>query len=117
MIFWHESSANEPSGTARDGRAHEPGAAGIPPMPVAGGVARGSLPQTGRGQRGGSCDNGADRSAVSGPTLLWLAPDGGMVGDPRACGQSQTGPAPDAAGGAGGDLSTPEHKQTGGGAQ
>jgi hypothetical protein len=27
MIFWHESSATEPGGTARDGRAHEPGAA------------------------------------------------------------------------------------------
>src|SRR4051794_37541654 len=30
MIFWHESSATEPGGTARDDRAHEPGAANIP---------------------------------------------------------------------------------------
>src|SRR3979411_306255 len=36
MIFWHESSATEPGGTARNGRAHEPGAAHIPAMPVAG---------------------------------------------------------------------------------
>src|SRR5713101_6558908 len=35
---------------------------------------------------------------------------------PRPCRQSQTGPAPDAAAGAGGDLSTPEHEQTGSGA-
>src|SRR6478672_7781268 len=32
--FWHESSATEPGGTARDGRAHEPGAANIPAMSV-----------------------------------------------------------------------------------
>src|SRR5438445_8380592 len=36
MIFWHESSATEPGGTARDGRVPEPGAANIPAMPVAG---------------------------------------------------------------------------------
>ena len=29
MIFWHESSATEPGGTARDDRAREPGAATI----------------------------------------------------------------------------------------
>jgi len=115
--FLARSSANEPGGTARDGRAREPGAAGIPAMPVAGGGALGSLPEAGRGQHGGSCDHGADRSAVSGPALLWLAPNGGVVGDPRPCRQSQTGPALDAAAGAGGDLSTPEHEQTGGGAQ
>jgi hypothetical protein len=34
--FWHESSATEPGGTARDGRAQEPGVANIPAMPVAG---------------------------------------------------------------------------------
>src|SRR5205085_1772381 len=49
---------------------------GITAMPLAGGVARGGLPQAGRGQRRGSCDHGADRSAVSGPALLRLAPDG-----------------------------------------
>src|SRR6266404_3645902 len=86
-------------------------------MPVIGGGSLGSLPQAGRSQRGGSCDDGADRSAVSGPALLWLAPNGGVVGDPRPRRQSQTGPAPDAAAGAGGDLPTPEHEQTGGGAQ
>src|SRR5882757_2240518 len=88
MIFWHESSATEPSGTARDGRADEPGAANIPAMPVAGAAPLVSVPQAGGGQRRGSCDYGADRSALSGPALLWLAPDGGMVGDPRPAGQS-----------------------------
>src|SRR5262244_509439 len=32
--FWHESSAAEPGGPARDGRAYEPGTANIPAMPV-----------------------------------------------------------------------------------
>ena len=36
MIFWNESSATEPGGTARDGRAQEPGAANIPAMAIAG---------------------------------------------------------------------------------
>src|ERR1700731_3323386 len=116
-IFWHESSANEPGGTARDGRAREPGAAGIPAMPVAGGVALGSLPEAGRGERRRSCNDGADRSAVSGSAVLWLAADGGVVGDAGPCRQSQTGPTPDAAAGTGGDLSTPEHEQTGSGPQ
>src|SRR6202030_3880077 len=116
-IFWHESSANEPGATAHDGRAREPGTAGIPAMPVAGGVALGSLPEAGRGQRRGSCDHGADRSAVSGSALLRLAADGGVVGDAGPCRQSQTGPTPDAAAGTGGDLSTPEHEQTGSGPQ
>src|SRR5580704_17047493 len=116
-IFWHESSANEPGATARDGRAREPGAAGIPAMPVAGGVALGSLPEAGRGERRRSCNDGADRSAVSGSAVLWLAADGGVVGDAGPCRQSQTGPMPDAAAGTGGDLSTPEHEQTGSGPQ
>ena len=34
--FWHESSATEPGGTARNGRVHEPGVTNIPAMPVAG---------------------------------------------------------------------------------
>src|ERR1700731_2104577 len=72
MIFWHESSATEPGGTARDDRAHGPGAANIPAMPVAGAAPLVSVPQAGRGQRGGSCDYGADRSALSGPALLQL---------------------------------------------
>jgi hypothetical protein len=42
MIFWHESSATKPGGTASDGRAREPGAAKIPAMPVLA-VARTSL--------------------------------------------------------------------------
>src|SRR5438477_4326311 len=79
MIFWHESSATEPSGTARDGRAHQPGAGNIPAMPVAGAAPLVSVSQAGGGQRRGSCDYGADRPAVSGPALLWLAPDGGMA--------------------------------------
>src|SRR6516162_1405920 len=45
------------------------------------------------GQRGRPRDHGADRPAVSGPTLLRLAPDGGMAGDPRSPGQPQAGPA------------------------
>src|SRR5271154_3897872 len=52
MIFWHESSATEPGRTARDGRVHEPGAANIPAMPVAGAAALVSVSQAGRGRRG-----------------------------------------------------------------
>src|SRR5437660_12199874 len=86
-------------------------------MPVAGIASLISVPQAGRGRRGGSCDYGADRSAVSGAALLRLAPDGGMAGDPRPSRQPQAGAAPDAAARAGGDLSTPEYEQTGSGAQ
>src|SRR5215470_1664952 len=115
--FWHESSATEPSGTARNGRAGEPGAANIAAMPVAGSVTLFALPPAGRAQRGRSCDYGADRSAVSSPALLRVTPDGGMAGDPRPCRQPQAGAAPDAAARAGGDLPAPEHKQAGGRAQ
>src|SRR5438270_6738782 len=115
--FWHESSATEPGGTARDGRAHEPGAANIPAMPVAGIASLISVPQASRGRRGGSCDHGADRSALSGAALLWLAPDGGMAGDPRPSRQPQAGAAPDAAVGTGGDLPAPEDEQAGSSAQ
>src|SRR5438067_10329827 len=76
-------------GTTRDGRTHEPGAANIPAMPVAGGAPLVSVPQAGGGRRRGSCDYGADRSALSGPALLWLAPDDGMAGDPRPSRQPQ----------------------------
>src|SRR5436190_10387879 len=117
MIFWHESSATEPGGTARDGRAHEPGAGSIPAMPVAGAAPLVSVSQAGGGQRGGSCDYGADRSALSGPALLRLAPDGGMAGDPRPLRQPQAGAAPDAAVGTGGDLPAPEYEQAGSGTQ
>src|SRR5215469_15879609 len=48
-------------------------------MPVAGSVTLFALPPAGRAQRGRSCDHGADRSAVSGPALLWLAPDGAWL--------------------------------------
>ena len=65
MIFWHESSATEPGGTAHNGRARQPGAANIAAMPVAGSVPLFALPPAGRVQRGRSCDHGADRSAVS----------------------------------------------------
>ena len=51
--------------------------------------------------------------ALSGPALLWLAPDRGMAGDPRPSRQPQAGAAPDAAVGTGGDLSTPEYEQAG----
>src|SRR2546423_2713915 len=97
MIFWHESSATEPGGTARDGRAHEPGAANIPAMPVAGGAPLVSVPQAGGGRRRGSCDYGADRSALSGPALLWLPPDCGQAGHPKPSGPPHTGAAADAA--------------------
>src|SRR3989440_3808150 len=117
MIFWHESSATKPGGTTHDGRAHEPGAANIPAMPVAGGAPLVSVPQAGGGRRRGSCDYGADRSALSGPALLWLAPDGGMAGDPRPSRQPQAGAAPDAAARTGGDLPAPEDEQAGSGAQ
>src|SRR5215510_5887815 len=117
MIFWHESSATEPDGTARDGRAHEPGAANIPAMSAAGAAPLVSVPQAGGGQRRGSCDYGADRSALSGPALLWLAPDGRMAGDPGPSRQPQAGAAPDAAAGSGGDLPAPEYEQAGSGAQ
>src|SRR5262249_22867316 len=117
MIFWHESSATEPGGTTRDGRAHEPGAANIPAMPVASAAPLVGVPQAGRGQRGGSCDYGADRSALSGSALLWLAPDGSMAGDPRPSRQPQAAAASDAAAGTGGDLSAPEYEQAGCGAQ
>src|SRR5437868_14620840 len=86
-------------------------------MPVAGGAPLISVPQAGRGRRGGSCDYGADRSALSGPALLWLAPDGGIAGDPRPSGQPQAGAAPDAAAGTRGDLPAPQYEQVGRGAQ
>src|SRR5438132_13941548 len=111
MIFWHESSATEPGGTARDGRVPEPGAANIPAMPVAGIASLISVPEAGRGQFGGSCDYAADRSALSGPALLRLAPDGGMAGDPRPSRQPQAGAAPDAAVGTGGDLPAPKYQR------
>src|SRR6201997_713255 len=117
MIFWHESSATEPGGTARDGRAHQPRAANIPAMPVAGAAPLVSVPQARRGQRGRSCDYGADRSALSGPALLRLAPDGGVAGNPRPSRQPQAGTAPDAAAGTGGDLPASEYEQAGSGTQ
>src|SRR5438045_8785511 len=86
-------------------------------MSVAGAAPRVSVSQAGRGRRAGSCDYGADRSALSGPALLWLAPDGGMAGDPRPSRQPQAGAAPDAAVGTGGDLPAPEYGQAGSGAQ
>src|SRR5205807_2086289 len=101
----------------RDGRVHGPGAANIPAMSVAGAAPLVSVSQAGRGRRGGFCDYGADRSALSGAALLWLAPDGGMAGDPRPSRQPQAGAAPDAAVGTGGDLPAPEDEQAGSSAQ
>src|ERR1700757_3757663 len=104
MIFWREGSANEPGGTARDGRARGPDAASITAVPVVGGVPRFDIPPASRGQRAGPHDHGADRSAVSGPALLRLAPAGGLAGEARARCQPQADPAADASDGAGGDL-------------
>src|SRR2546429_7556922 len=100
MIFWHESSATKPGGTTCDGRAHEPGAANIPAMPVAGGAPLVSVPQAGGGRRRGSCNYGADRSALSGPALLWLPARGSQRAVPKAFGAPPTADRP--AGGAGG---------------
>src|SRR6266404_2707427 len=86
-------------------------------MPVAGGIALRGLPDAGRGRRGGLCDHGADRSALSGPALLRLAPDGGVAGDPRSPGQPEASSALDAADGVDGDLPAPKHQQGSGGAQ
>src|SRR5215468_10490605 len=90
MIFWHESSATEPGGTARDGRAHEPGAANISAMSVAGAAPLITVSQAGRDQRAGSCDYGADRLALSGPAYYgsrrmaaWLATQGHRVNRKR----------------------------------
>src|ERR1700676_5300719 len=76
-IFWHESSANEPGGTARSGRARSPGAAGITAMPAVGDIPFFGLPPASRGQRGGLRDHRADRSAVLGSAVLRLAAGGG----------------------------------------
>src|SRR5438445_361938 len=86
-------------------------------MPAVGGIARLGLPPAGRDQRGRLHDHGADRSAISGATVLRLAADGGMAGDPGPCRQPQTGPASDAARRPGGDLSATEHEQAGGSPQ
>ena len=86
-FFWHESSTNEPSRTACARRAHGPGAADITAVPVVGGLALFGPPAAGRGRRGGPSHHGADRSAVSGPAVLRLAPDVGMAGHPRSPGQ------------------------------
>src|SRR6202035_3161869 len=115
--FWHESSANEPSGTSRAGRTWEPNVAGVAAMPAADGLALLGIPPAGHGQRGGAHDHGADRSSVSDAAVLRLAPDGGMARDPRPCRQPQTRAASDAAHGAGGDLPAPEYQQGSGGAQ
>ena len=60
MIFWHESSATEPGGTARHGRAGEPGPANIAAMSIAGAASLVGVPQAGRGQCRGSGDHGTD---------------------------------------------------------
>src|SRR5271168_4325908 len=75
------------------------------------------LPPAGRSQRGGLQDHGADRSAVPGPSGLWLAADVGLAGNPGPSRQPQTDPAPDAARRIGGDLSATEYEQTGSGTQ
>src|SRR3984893_7453472 len=91
--FWHESSANEPGGTARPGRARSLGAAGVAAMPTVGDLTRFGLPPAGRDQRGRLHDHGADRSAVPGTAVLRLAADGGGAGGPRASRRTPTGAA------------------------
>src|SRR5271168_5273097 len=49
--------------------------------------------------------------AISRSAVYRRPADGGVAGDPRLCGQPQTGPALDAADGAGSDLPAPEHEQ------
>src|SRR3984957_4590545 len=115
MIFWHESSANEPGETARDGRARGPDAVAITAVPVVGGIPRFGLSPTARGQRAGPHDHGVDRPAVSGAAVLRLAPDGGMACDARPPGQPQTSPAADAGDGGGGGLPAGGHQATRGG--
>src|SRR5260370_42180197 len=83
MIFWHESSANEPSGAARSGRAWRPSAADIAAMSIAGGVALFGLSPGGRGQCGRPFDHGADRPALSGAALLRLTPAGRVACGPK----------------------------------
>src|SRR5882724_12688910 len=104
MIFCHESSANEPGGTVGAGRPARSGASCHPAVRLADGEPLVGLPAAGTGQRRGSGDHGADRSAVSGSALLWLAPHGGVAGNPGPPGQPQAGPATNAADRAGGDL-------------
>jgi HTH-like domain len=48
-------------------------------MPAVGGLPCFGLPPAGRDQRGRLHDHGADRSAVPGPSGLWLAADGGWL--------------------------------------
>jgi hypothetical protein len=117
MIFWHESSATEPGGTARDGRARRSDAVGITAVPVVGGIPLFGLSPAARGQRAGPHDHGADRPAVSGATVLRLAPDSGMACPASSLGQPQTRPAADAVDGAGGDPISSEHEQAGAGEQ
>src|SRR5215475_6559351 len=111
MIFCHASSANEPGGAARFGRARGPSAADIVAMSAAVGIARLDLPPAGPGQRGRLHDHGADRSAVPGAAVLWLAADGGVAGDTGPCRQPQTRAAPDAARRASGDLPAAKYQQ------
>src|SRR5262245_38927653 len=117
MIFCHASSANEPSGAARFGRARGPSAADIAPMSAAVGVARLDLSPAGPGQRGRLHAHDADRSAVSGASVLRLAANGGVAGDTGPCREPQAGAALDAARWPGGDLPAAEYEQAGTGTQ
>src|SRR4029077_4274164 len=60
-----------------------------PPYPVTPSPTSGHS-SAGRGRRGGSCDHGLDRSAVSGSALLWLPPRGGGGGGATAVGAQPT---------------------------
>src|SRR5215472_4682998 len=115
--FCHESSANEPGGTARSGRARGSGAAGNAAMSAAVGLPRFGLSPAGTGQQGRLHDHDAGRPAVPGAAVLRLAAYGGVVGDPGPCRQPQAGTAPDAARRPGGDLPAAEYEQAGTGIQ
>src|SRR5271168_4756021 len=64
-----------------------------------------------RRQRGGFGAQGADRPAVPGDAVFWLAQDDGDAAPARPSDQPQTGSAVDARDGAGGDLAQAEHQQ------
>src|SRR6266851_10472597 len=78
MIFYHESSANEPGKTVCAGRPARH-ASCHPAVRLDDGEPLVGLPAAGAGQRRGSGDHGADRSAVCGAAVLRLTPHDGVV--------------------------------------
>jgi hypothetical protein len=80
-------------------------------MSAAVGLPRFGLPPADTGQRGRLHDHDAGRPAVPGAAVLRLAADGGVVGDPGPCRQSQAGAAPDATRWPSADLPAAEYEQ------